>query len=122
MRSLVRSLPFLAACGVLACEGPGAEITIEGARASRDAQKRVVVDIDLVAREALGGNIGIYCTRVTFTGQPQPKTVCSADLSDGDRKTQRIVSDGDLNDGAAIAIRVRLAARDVEWNLVAPPR
>jgi hypothetical protein len=113
----------LIAAGVLAaCDTVGAQLTIEDARATRDAAKNVVVDIDLVAREGLGGNVGTYCTRVTFTGLPSPQEVCSTDLRDGDTKTVRVVSNGGfVNEGAAIAIRVRLAAHDVEWNLVAPP-
>jgi hypothetical protein len=113
---------FFAIAALLAgCQDTGAAVTIKDARATRNAEKLVVVDIDLEARERLGGNVGTYCTRVTFAGLPNPQEVCATDLRDGDTKTQRIVSNGFVNDGAAISIRVRLDTQDEEWNLVAPP-
>jgi hypothetical protein len=102
------------------CNEPGASITIKDARAWRDAERRVVVDIDVIAHEALGDNIGTYCTRVTFTGQAVPAEQCSADLTDPDTKTIRVRSDGDLPAGAAINVRVRLGAVDQGRSLAAP--
>jgi hypothetical protein len=109
---------LLASCS----DGPRASVEITGARAFRAPDKHVVVDVDLVASEGLGGNIGTYCTRVTFTGQENPAEQCFADLSDGDTRTVRLVSEKDLDPGASIVIRVRLGNIDVGRTLAAPPR
>jgi hypothetical protein len=98
----------------------GAAVDITDMRVSRDPQKRVVVDVDLVAREALGRNVGVYCTEVTFAGQDTPHDECKADLDDGDKKTLRVVSDGDVPEGGDVSVRVRLGAVDVRRSLAAP--
>jgi hypothetical protein len=117
----MRTMLFALVLALPGCDDPGATLEITDARATRDAGRHVVVDVDLLAREGLGGNVGTYCTRVTFTGQTAPREVCSADLEDGDAKTVRLVSDGDLAAGAPIAIRVRFGATDVGRSLAAPP-
>ena len=119
----MRSLLLLGclAIGLAACDDTGASLQITGARAHRAVDKRVVVDVDLVASESLGGNIGTYCTRVTFAGQETPVEQCSADLEDGDTKTVRLVSESDrISDGAPITIRARHANVDVGRTLAAP--
>jgi hypothetical protein len=124
MRSLVRSLSFglfAALLGAGACGDPGAAVEIRDAQASRDAVRRVVVDVELLARESLGGNVGTYCVRVTFTGQAEPREQCSTDLQDGDTKVIRFTSDGDLPPNVPINIRVRLGSVDVGRSLAAPP-
>jgi len=122
MRAALVMLAIAFGMAAMACDGPGASIEITDARAFRGADNRVVLDVDLRAHEALGGSVGIYCTRVTFAGQGNPAEVCSADLEGGDTKTVRLVSDGDLEPGAAITIRVRLDRTDVGRSLAAPPR
>ncbi len=111
---------FVGSLGVVACSEPRATLEVTDVRAFRGSDERVVVDIDLVAHEGLGNNVGRYCTRATFAGQVAPTEVCSADLEDGDEKTVRIVSDGDLADEAAITVRVRLGSVDIGRSLVAP--
>lgn len=104
-----------------ACDDTGASLKITGARVHRAGDARVVVEIDLVASEGLGGNIGTYCTRATFAGQAEPVEQCAADLEDGDTKTVRLVSTSDrISEGAAIAVRVRLGNVDVGRSLAAP--
>jgi hypothetical protein len=107
---------------LVACDDPGASIEVVDARVSRQPDKRVVVEADLVGHEGLGKNVGIYCTRVTFPGQAQPVEECRADLEDGAIKTVRFVSDNDIDPLQNIVMRVRLDARDVMRTLAAPPR
>jgi hypothetical protein len=102
-------------------DDPGAALEIVDARSARDpGTRRVSVDVDLRARESLGGNIGVYCVRTTFAGQAEPRETCAADLEDGDLKTLRFVSDGEVAAGAAIQVRARLGATDAERFLAAP--
>ncbi len=109
------------AIGLAACEDTGASLEITGARAHRLADKRIVVEVDLLASESVGGNIGTYCTRVTFAGQKAPAEQCDADLEDGDTKTVRLVSESErIFDGTPITIRVRLGNVDVGRTLAAP--
>lgn len=105
----------------VACDDTGASLQITDVHAFRSPERRVVVDVDLRAHESLGANIGVYCARATFAGQARVAEVCSADLEDGDEKTVRLMSDGDLAPGAAITIRVRLGRVDVGRTLAAPP-
>jgi hypothetical protein len=105
-----------------ACDDPGAGIDIVNSRIWRAADRRVVVEVDLLAHERLGRHVGTYCARVMFEGQTDPVVECSADLGDGDLRTVRASSDGDLPPGAVIAIRVRLASTDVGRTLLAPAR
>ncbi|MBX3208732.1 MAG: hypothetical protein KF764_27110 [Labilithrix sp.] len=112
---------FAGVLALAACDEPGASLQITGARAHRAPDARVVVDVDLVAAEGLGGNIGTYCTRATFAGQVEPVEQCNADLEDGDTKTVRLVSTSDrIFAGAPISIRVRLGNVDVGRGLAAP--
>lgn len=109
----------------LGCEGPLSSLEVKGARAFRAADGSVVVDVDLLASEALGGNIGVYCTRASFVGLPSGEDfveVCHADLRDGDSRTVRLVSGFDVEEGTAIHVRVRLGAVDIGRSLAAPPR
>ena len=110
----------LLALGLGACDGPGASVQITDADAYRAPDRRVVVEVDLLAHESLGGNIGVYCTRVTFAGQDNPVEECSADLEDGDSKTVRLVSEREIPPEAAITVRVRLGRVDVGRSLAAP--
>lgn len=123
-RALVRMACLVVLAGAFAsagCDGPGASLRILAARASREPDGRVAVEIDLLASEGLGGNVGTYCTRATFDGQPDPVEVCAADLEDGDTKTVRLTSESTaLRAGAEIKLRVRVAAVDVGRSLVAP--
>jgi hypothetical protein len=119
MRWLLLFTPFFA---FLACSGPRATIEIEDARSMflGDGTHKVVVEVDVLAHEQLGGNIGQYCTSVTYTGQTDIAQVCYQDLSDGDRRTVRLVSEGDLPDSDGISITVRLGDADVGRSLVGP--
>lgn len=103
-----------------ACDDPGASLEITDARASRAPDKRVVVEVDLLAQERLGGSIGTYCTRVTFAGQTSFAEQCHADLHDGDTKTLRFTSEGDIAERAVITINARLARGEVGRDLEAP--
>ena len=123
MRALLQSAALVVAglAGATACDEPGSSLVVTGTRASRAPDARVVVEVDLLAYQRLGGNLGTYCTRVTFVGQDAPAEVCSADLEDGDTKTVRLASERWVPPGSAIAIRVRLAAVDIGRSLAAPP-
>ncbi|MBX3201129.1 MAG: hypothetical protein KF894_23525 [Labilithrix sp.] len=119
--SLTIASSLAAALTLGACDETGASLKITGARVHRAEDARLVVDVDLVASESLGGNIGWYCTRATFAGQAEPVEQCAADLEDGDTKTVRLVSTSDrIFDGAAISVRVRLGNVDVGRSLAAP--
>lgn len=106
----MRAQLFIVAALVGACSGPRASIEIEDAHSAflGDGTHKVVVTVDVLAHDQLGGNIGTYCTSVTFAGQTDVERVCADDLSDGDRKTVRIVSEGDIGDSDSINIVVRL--------------
>ena len=112
------SVPFALALG---CSDPHAQIEVTGVRTWRAPDAHVVVDVDFVASEALGGNIGMYCTRATFPWQKEPAETCKADLEDGDTATVRLVSNAWLPKGALITVRVRHAATDQTRTVVAPP-
>lgn len=116
------ALPFALALAALvgACDDPGAALEITDARTFRADDARIVVDVDVRAHEALGGNVGVYCVRTSFAGQANAPEHCHADLEDGDRRTLRFVSDGWLAAGAAITVRVRLDRVDVARSLVVP--
>lgn len=125
MRSLLTlGFPLVAAFALVGCTDPGASIEVEDARSARGADRRVLVDIDVLAREGLGGNIGVYCTRVGFTrrtGAVERHESCASDLSDGDTRTIRVISDdADLAAGAPITVDVYLGAIAVRRSLVAP--
>lgn len=120
MVRLHSALLLIAALG--GCDASDAGIEIVGSRVWRAADKRVAVEVDLEAHERLGDNIGTYCTRVTFAGQTNVVEECRADLEDGDTRTVRVLSEGDLPEGAAITVRVRIAGIDVGRTLLAPRR
>jgi hypothetical protein len=109
---------FLAACE----KETGASLEITGARVARASEGRVVVEVDLLASEAMGGNVGIYCTRATFAVGDRPPIVeqCAADLEDGDSKTVRLVSDQAIAPRTGVAVRVRLGRVDVGRSVEAP--
>lgn len=113
---------LLAAVGLvaLACDGPRASLEITGVHASRGEDRRVIIDVELRASENMGGNIGTYCTQVTFAGQADPAERCRTDLEDGDTATVRVISDGDVPEGGAINIRVRHFGVDIRRDLGAP--
>jgi hypothetical protein len=107
---------------VQGCTGPGASVEIEDANATRDGGGHVVVDVDVQAHELLGGNVGTYCARVSFSGQSNRSVQCGQDLRDGDKKTVRVVSEGDPDPGSNINIDVQLGTVSAVWDLAAPPR
>lgn len=103
-----------------ACNDPGATLEITDIRTGRLPDRRVLVDIDVLAHEFLGDNIGTYCTRMTFTGEPNFVEHCSADLEDGDTKTIRFISERDLPPGALLTVRIRLGKQETRRDLAAP--
>lgn len=122
MRALFVAIGTTALALSGACSGPRASIEIEDARSALlgDGTHKVVVEVDVLAHDQLGGNIGQYCTAVTFAGQADIQRVCYSDLSDGDRRTVRIVSEGDVSASNAISITVRLDDVDTGRSLVGP--
>lgn len=119
MRGLILSFGLLAVSVAVGCD-PGTSIQITDVHSSRVDGDRVAVDVELVAAEATGNNIGTYCTRVTFVGQPTPSEQCNSDMKDGDTKTVRFVSDGRVDSRTTITIRVRLGNVDVGRSFEAP--
>jgi hypothetical protein len=117
-------LATLSLCVAVGCDEPGATLRLVDVRASRTPENRVAVDVELVADEGLGGNIGVYCTRVTFEAQAVPAELCSTDMEDGDIKTVRLVSETDLGavPNPSISVRVRHARVDLGRSIVAPGR
>ena len=108
-----------AALMAVACDEPDSGVDIVDSRIFR-ADGRVVVEVELLAHERLGDNVGTYCTRVTFTGQTNVFEECHADLEDGDSRTIRATSEFNLDEGTLVVVRVRHAARDVGRSLLAP--
>lgn len=112
----------LLAVTALSCAGNRASIEIEDARASwvnLAVTRHVYVDVDLLAHDQLGGNIGWYCATLRIPGQ-NDVIVCDDDLSDGDRKTLRLESASDVGDAVPINISVRHAGVGVGRDLVGP--
>ena len=118
-RALWASALLAGATGALGCEDPGATVTMTDTRVSRDPERNVLVDIDLLAHEGLGRNVGYYCVRVTFMDDKFIQEECHADLEDGDTKTMRVVGPN-LNPGALIKLRLRLSAADQRIDVFAP--
>jgi hypothetical protein len=117
-----RALVATALLGLASCSGARASIEIEDARSGRvnlAVNRHVYVDVDLLAHDQLGGNIGQYCVTVFFTGFPNPD-VCAEDLSDGDRKTMRLESPNDQPDSVKIGVKVRHLHIDIGRDLVGP--
>lgn len=105
-----------------ACEDPMAWIDMVEARATRDPSGRVVVDVDLLARQGLGDNIGVYCLRVDFPDQKLPAQECKADLRDGDTKTARFVSEAVVRKDAVMTVWLWWAEdHKYKRDVVAPP-
>jgi hypothetical protein len=122
-RSLSPSL-LLALCGWIAlsgCDDPDAGIEITETRTTRDPARHVIFEIDVLAHESLGKNVGTYCTEVTFVGQAAPTDRCDSDLHDGDRKTLRFVSENVPAPGSGCSVRIRLGAVDTLGGDAAPP-
>ncbi len=121
--AIARALRSLLACAlVAACEdSPGATVTLTDARISRDPAKNVVVEIDLLGHERLGGRVGTYCLRVTFVEEADVRDECKKDIEDGDTRTARFVGPN-LAPGAVVKVRLRLNATDERRDLVAPER
>jgi hypothetical protein len=122
----MRARRFVLAVGLVAlsaCDRP-AEVSIRDARASRGADNRVVVDVDLEAIEQAGGAAGPYCvsvhwfdigfdpapqgTQLRYLGETDFVSECANDLGDGDRRTVRLVSSKtDLAAGAPARVQIK---------------
>ena len=123
MRLVFLPLVMILAGVALGCDGPKTSIEIVGAHATRMADQRVQVDVEIVGDEGLGHSVGVYCTHVTFEHDDQDHPVddvCKKDLEDGDHETVTLASKWPIPPGSAITIRVRLQAVDVGRSLVAP--
>ncbi|MBX3189837.1 MAG: hypothetical protein KF819_22620 [Labilithrix sp.] len=120
MRRIALALaPFVLA----ACERPS-QVLLLGANPYRDADGRVVVDVDVEGVEQSGGSVGLYCVSVhwfppgVFRGQPAAHryfgevdhvVLCATDLGDGDRRTVRLPSTRtDLPPGMPARVQIRL--------------
>lgn len=105
-----------------ACSGSRASIEIEDARVgwtNYPANRHINIDLDVLAHDQLGGPIGQYCVYTTIPFEDVP-VKCANDLSDGDRKTIRIESVGDVNDSINIMVTLRHADVDIGRSLVGP--
>lgn len=118
MRKLLLAIAALG----LSCSGSRASIEIEDARAgwvNLAVNRHVYVDIDVLAHDQLGGNIGTYCAGLVIPAE-ETVHVCDDDLSDGDRKTVRLESTGDVADGVAIGANIRHAGVGIGRDLIGP--
>jgi len=120
----MRRLAYVSLLLLLACDGARASVEIEADHvAFLDAtSRRVVIQLDLLGHDQLGGGVGWYCIRTTFPKDPGPVTTCANDLSDGDRKSVRITSVNDQDNSASIDVRLRSNDVDDGRTLVAPVR
>jgi hypothetical protein len=119
-RWLLRSL--LLAIGALSCSGSRASIEIEDGRTSwvnLAVNRHIFVDLDLLAHDQLGGPVGQYCASVVIPFQ-ETAHACANDLSDGDRKTFRIESTGDVGDSTHVSVTLRHEGINIGRDLVAP--
>jgi hypothetical protein len=106
----------------LACTRVSAVLILD-ARPSRAPDNRVAVDVQLEAVEQGGGGAGPYCVsvhwfnfgfdsnteeRATYEGELDSVEQCANDLSDGDQRTYRLVSNRtDLATGLPARVQVR---------------
>lgn len=109
----MRTVAILAALvlSTLSCSGNRARIEVEDTRTGWvdfASNRRVYVELDLLGSDQLGGNIGRYCLTTKFAGTLQVPDACATDLSDGDRKTMRVESQGDQPEGVPINVVVTL--------------
>lgn len=123
-RFFALSAMVLALLGALACDR-GAGFEILDVHTSRAPDGRVVADIAIEGVEQGGGDVGPYCVSVHwfnfgFGSQTEPTIVyagaidkveqCDADLSDGDLRTYRLISNRtDLAPGQPARVQVRFA-------------
>lgn len=104
------------------CSGSRSSIEIEDARSSwvnLSANRHIYVDIDVLAHDQLGGSIGPYCATLVIPFQSNVR-VCDDDLSDGDRKTVRVESGGDVTDGVKIGVILGNAGVNIGRDLIGP--
>jgi hypothetical protein len=118
--SLQRFLAAVAFVALSGCDDPDAGIEITKTRTERDPARHVIFEVDVLAHESLGKNVGTYCTEATFVGQASPIDRCDSDLHDGDRKTLRFVSENVPDPGSACTVRIRLGAIDTVGSDAAP--
>lgn len=106
-----------------ACSGTLAQIEIRDVRVARvsDTDRHVAVEVDVRATEGGGGNLGRYCIDVDFPGDTVIQRVCQQDLTDGDVRTVRIVSQIETGAGASLVVTARLANYIDSETRLAPP-
>jgi len=115
-----RALFFSALVGVAACDDPLSQINLEDIRLSSTTDKHLIVEVDVRATEAGGRNIGNYCVEITFPGQTNIQRVCNNDLTDGDTRTVRIVSDAVIATGGTVLVAARLPTYISSETRIAP--
>jgi hypothetical protein len=121
-RRLFSSFALAVTAGALSCSGPRASIEIEDARTSwvnLAVNRHIFIDLDVLAHDQLGGPIGQYCASVVIPFQDTAHA-CANDLSDGDRKTFRIESTGDVGDAAHVSVTLRHEGINIGRDLVGP--
>jgi len=106
----------------LSCSGTRASIEIEDAHVSwtnLKVNRHINVDVDLLAHDQLGGNIGQYCLTLNINFQDNVH-FCDDDLADGDRRTVRMESVADISDSYGFNVILRHAGLNIGRDLVAP--
>lgn len=118
MRRVFLLLPLL-----VGCSGPLALIEIRDVRVARvsDSDRHVAVEVDVRATEGGGGNLGRYCVDANFPGDTVLQRTCEQDLTDGDVRTIRLVSQAETGAGASIVVTARLASYIDSETRLAPP-
>lgn len=118
MRRAILILPLL-----VGCSGPLAQIDIRDVRVARvsDTDRHVAVEVDVRATEGGGGNVGRYCVDVNFPGDTVLQRTCEADMTDGDVRTVRLVSQAETAAGATLVVTARLANYIDSETRLAPP-
>jgi len=128
MRALSRHVAVCAAvfaggASVAGCDQVASVVVVE-VRPFRDAERRVVVDVDVEGVEQSGRTAGAYCVSLhvfplgfppTSSDQPRYTSAlevveqCDAGLGDGDRRTFRFVTARtDYVTGQPLRVQVRL--------------
>jgi hypothetical protein len=109
---------------LLACDGARASVEVEEdhIRFFDATSHRVLIQLDLLGHDQLGGSVGWYCIRTTFPQDPAPVTSCFDDLSDGGRKVFTATSINDQNNSASIDVTIRNNDVDDGRTLIAPVR